>query len=267
MPNIFAYDFMIRAFIVASCLSLIIPMIGMVIVLKRLSMIGDALSHTSLAGVTAGLAFGFNPVVGAVIASLLSAFGIEYIRKRLPNYSELSIAITMSFGLALAGILSGLVKNATGFSSFLFGSIVAISSFELYFVTITALLVFLILLFFYEELFFIAIDERGAKLMGVPVKFINAIFTALTAITISIASRTVGALMVSSLMVIPVAVGINLANSYKKASIIAVLTAFISCVSGLTLSFYFGLKPGATIVSVSIVIIILSLFIRRKNNE
>ena len=132
--EIFNYGFMQRAFLVGLLLAAVIPCIGMVIVCKRLSMIGDALSHTSLAGVAAGLILGMNPVAAAALACITASLGIEIIRRKLPRYSEMSIAIVMSAGVGLAGVLSGFVKNAANFNSFLFGSIVAISDTEMYLV-------------------------------------------------------------------------------------------------------------------------------------
>lgn len=203
--EIFNYAFMQKAFVVGILLAMVIPCIGVVIVLKRLSMIGDALSHTSLAGVAFGLIMGINPVVGAVAACIMAALGIEAIRRKLPRYSEMSIAIIMSAGIGLAGVLSGFVKNSANFNSFLFGSIVAISDMEMFLVIGVSLTVLLLFVLLYKELFYIALDERSARLAGVPVKIVNFIFTVLTAVTVSIAARTVGALIVSSMMVIPTA--------------------------------------------------------------
>ena len=124
--RIFEYLFMQRAFVVGILLAAVVPCVGMVVVCKRLSMIGDALSHTSLAGVAAGLLLGVNPVAGAAAACVAASFGIEAIRRKLPRYSEMSISIIMSAGIGLAGVLSGFVKNSANFNSFLFGSIVAI---------------------------------------------------------------------------------------------------------------------------------------------
>lgn len=123
----FEYAFMRRAFAVGLLLGIIMPCIGVMIVLKRLSMLGDALSHTSLAGVAAGLLLDIDPVLGATAACVAAAFGIEVIRKKIPQYAELSIAVMLSAGVGLAGVLSGFVQNAAGFNSFLFGSIVAIT--------------------------------------------------------------------------------------------------------------------------------------------
>ncbi len=261
--DIFQYDFMRRAFIVGILLAVIIPCIGVIVVFKRLSLIGDALSHTSLAGVAIGLLLGFNPVLGAIAACLLAAFGIEAIRKRIPRYSELSIAIVLSVGVGLAGVLSGFVKNTANFNSFLFGSIVAISDFEAALVIGISVLVFLAFLFLYKELFYIAFDEQAAGLSGVPVRLVNTIFTILTAITVSVASRTVGALIVSSLMVVPVATGMLLARSYRQTVILSVCFAVTSTVIGLFTAHFAGTTPGGTIVLTGVMLFLLALLAKK----
>ncbi|MGI6161656.1 MAG: metal ABC transporter permease [Christensenellales bacterium] len=256
---ILQYDFMLRAFAVGILLAAIIPCIGMIVVLKRLSMMGDALSHTSLAGVAAGLIMGFNPIVGAIIASIAAALGIEAIRKRIPKYSEMSIAIIMSAGVGLAGVLSGFVGNAANFNSFLFGSIVAISDFELLLVLGVSCAVMLAFILLYKELFYIALDERAAGMAGVPVQTVNFIFTILTAVTVSVAARTVGALIVSSLMVVPVACAMQLGRSYKQTVVYAVLLAVVFTIAGLFAAYYIGLKPGGTIVLIAVISLVLIL--------
>jgi zinc transport system permease protein len=257
--TIFQYDFMHRAFIVGILLAIIIPCIGIVIVLKRLSLIGDALSHTSLAGVAAGLIIGINPILGATIACILGALSIEVIRKKFPKYSEMAIAVMMSAGVGLAGVLSGFVKSSVNFNSFLFGSIVAISNFELMMVIIVSLVVIIMFVFLYKELFYVAFDEQAARLAGIPIKMVNFIFTILTAVTVSIAARTVGALIISSLMVVPVACAMQLGKSYKGTVIYAVCFAVIFTVLGLFVSYYARLKPGGTIVLVGVICLILIL--------
>lgn len=250
--EMFAYSFMQRAFMTGFLLALIIPCIGMVIVLKRLSMIGDALSHTSLAGVACGLIMGINPVLGATLFCVGAAFGIEAIRKKLPRYAEMSIAIIMSLGVGVAGVLSGFVKSSASFNSFLFGSIVAISDGEMWSVAIIAIVILLSFLLFYRELFYISLDERSARLAGVPVGPVNFLFTILTAVTVSIASRTVGALIVSSMMVVPVAAAMQVGRSYKQTLIWSIVFAEFFTLSGLSISFHFGLKPGGTIVLIGV---------------
>lgn len=268
--SIFTYGFMQRAFAVGIILAVIIPCIGIIIVLRRQSMIGDALSHTSLAGVAVGLIFGFNPVLGAVAACIVAALCIEAIRKKMPGYAELSIAIIMSAGISLAGVLSGLVKNSASFNSFLFGSIVAISDFELGLVLVTGILILLAFVLMYKELFLISMDEQAARLAGVPVRAVNFVFTLMTAVTVSIAARTVGALIVSSLMVIPVICAMQVGRSYRQTVIWSVTFAVIFTLIGLFVSYYAGLKPGATIVLTGILglLVLLTLkSIRNRNRQ
>lgn len=263
----FQYSFMRKAFVVGILLSIIIPCIGIIVVLKRLSMIGDALSHSSLAGIAAGLVFNINPILGAVIASLASAFSIEFIRKKFSKYSEMSIAIIMSAGIGLAGVLSGFVKDSTAFNSFLFGSIVAITDFELIMVIGISILVIITFVLLYKELMYIAFDEDGARLSGIPIKSVNFIFTLLTAFTVSIASRTVGALIVSSMMVVPVACAMKFAKSYKQTVLFSILFAVVFTIIGLVLSYYLGIKPGGTIVLSGVIFLILTIIIKKDKSE
>ena len=264
MLEMFEYAFMQKAFLVGILLAIIIPLIGVIVVLKRLSMIGDALSHTSLAGVALGLLLGIDPIVGAVVVCVIAAFSIETIRKRLPRYAEISISIIMSVGIGLASVLTGFIEDGAAFNSFLFGSIVAITDTEVLMVIIVTVIVVATFLLLYKELMFITFDEQGAILAGLPIKKINFVITLLTAITVSVAARSVGALIVSSLMVIPVACAMQLANSYKKTVIYSVLFAVVFTVVGLVLSYYFNLKPGGTIVLVGVVVLIPLMVAKKK---
>ena len=261
--EIFQYEFIRKAFLVGILLSIIIPSIGTIIVLKRLSMFGDAISHTSLAGVTFGLVFNINPILASILFCVISALSIEYIRKNISKYGEMSIAIIMSFSIGIAGILSGFVSNNTNFNSFLFGSIVSISNFELKLVITISIVVILTFILLYKEIFYITFNEKLARLSGVPVKTINTIFTILIGITISVSSRTVGALIVSSMMVVPVATALQISNSYKSTIIIAIIANMISTILGLFASYYIGLKPGAIIVIINIIVFFISLIVRK----
>lgn len=259
MLAIFEYAFMQKAFLVGLLIAVITPSIGLIVVLKRLSMIGDALSHNALAGVTMGLAFGFNPVLGAVLFSITAAFSIERIRKIFPKYSEMAIAIIMATGIGVAGILSGFVKNNANFNSFLFGSIVAVTDFELYMVIGLSIIVMVSFVLLYKELFYMTFDEESARLAGVPIKIVDFIFTLLTAVTISISARTVGALVISSLMVLPVATAMQFAKSYRQTVLYSIFVGLLSMISGLYISYYASLKPGGTIVIVGVLMLVISL--------
>ena len=266
MLSIFQYDFMQKAFLVAILISIIAPCIGVVIVLKRLSNIGDATSHSALAGIAFGLMVGINPILGAIIFSLFAVMSIEGFRRAFGKYAEISTSVVMSAGVGLTAVFSGFIKSSTNLNSFLFGSIVAISDFELYLTVGLCIIVIIASYLLYKELFYITFDEEAAYLTGMPVRGINFVFMVLTAITVSVASRTVGALMVSSLMVIPVACAMMIAKSYKQTFIYSVIFAFCFTISGLFLSYYLDLKPGGTIVLIGVVVLIILMFANRNKN-
>lgn len=267
MFEMFSYDFMRRAFIVGILVSIIVPLIGTFVVNKKNSMVGDALSHSSLAGVALGLIFGINPVIAAIFVCVIAAFGIEVIRKNFAKSSDLSTAIVMSSGIGLAAILSDFVPGAANFQS-LFGSIVAIPDIELYTVIVVSMIVIVAYATLYKKLVYIIFDEDGARLSNINVGLINKIFTFLIAITVAIASRTVGALMVSSLMVIPVSCAIMVSHSFKKTVINSSLFGILFTIVGINLSYYLQLKPGGSIVLTGLVVLIILMIVNkfRKNN-
>lgn len=184
-------------------------------------------------------------------------------RRKLPRYSEMSISIIMSAGIGLAGVLSGFVKNSANFNSFLFGSIVAISDAEMISVIVVSVVVLVLFLLLYKELFYISLDERSARLAGVPVGVVNFIFTIMIAVTVSVAARTVGALMVSSMMVVPVACAMQLGKNFKQTVWYAVGLNVLFMIIGLFAAFYLGLKPGGTIVLVGVAALLI-IFIGKR---
>ncbi len=259
------FAFMRRALLVGFLLSVAIPCIGIVVVNRRSSMIGDALSHASLAGVALGLILSINPIVGAIIACVIAALAIDGIGARFQGKRDMATAIVMSAGIGLASILSDFVPGAAKFESFLFGSISAISPGELVVVLVVAVIVVAVFVLFYEPLLYLSFDESGAQLAGIPTKKLNFVFTLMMAVTIAIASRTVGVLMVSSLMVIPVSCGMILAKSYKQTVIWSLIFALCFTMGGITLSYYVRLKPGGSIVMLGVLTLcFLSLFPFKK---
>ena len=139
-----------------------------------------------------GLILGINPLIGATFFSAAAALGIEKTRRAFPQYAEISIAIVLSTGIGLAAVFSGFIKNSFSLSSYLFGSIVAITDFEFVLIVILSFIVIATVFLLFKELFFITFDEEAARLSGVPVKTINCIFMILTAVTIAVSSRIVG---------------------------------------------------------------------------
>lgn len=268
MPEIFSYGFMLRAFLTAGIIAIIAPCIGVPIVLKRLSAIGDAASHSALSGIAFGLVFNINPILGAVLFSLFAVLGIEALRKSFGKYSEIATVVVMSAGIGLTAVLSGFIMNgSSNLNSFLFGSIVAISDFEMYLTIVLGIAVIIVSALLYKELFFITFDEEAARLSGVKTGAVNFVLMTLTAVTVSVASRVVGALMISSLLVIPVAAAMMIAKSYKQTMWISILLAEVFTIGGLFISYYLDLRPGGTIVLLGVICLICVMALTAKRRR
>lgn len=252
MFEIFEFDFMRRALLAGLILSIMIPLIGVVMVNRKTSMIGDALSHTSLMGVALGLILSINPALGAVVIAVISAFAIEIIRKKFPQYGDMATAVIMSLGLGLAAILSDFAPGGNTFESYLFGSISAVTKNDLIFLSIIFIGILFISIIYYGGLLDISINPNLARLSGVNVKFINFLFTLFSAITIALAAKVIGALMVASLIVLPVATALFIARSYKQSLFISVFLGVIYMLFGLVISFYYDIRPGGSIVVIAI---------------
>ncbi len=253
----FHHIFMQRALLVGAVLALALPCIGLMVVLRKQSLIGDALSHNALAGVATGLMLGFNPLVGAMMMSIVSAFSIEYFRKKMGRYSEMAIAVVLSSGIGLASILSDFVPAGSNFNSFLFGSIIAVSHSEAVLTVVICSLVIVLFKLLYQALFLLAYSPQQARLTGVNVSLTEFAFILMTAITVSLASRTVGALVVTSFMIIPVACAMQLCNSFRSTLFTSIALSETFVLSGLVASYKLGLKPGGTFVLLSVVCLLL----------
>lgn len=263
--EIFAYEFMHKAFIVALCISVITPLIGGVIVLKGLSNMGEALSHTALAGIALGLITGINPLIGGICFALLAALLIEGVSRMFRGFSEIATSIVLALGIGLASIFSGFVKNAAALNSYMFGSIVATTDLEVMLTVGLSILVVVIYIFNYKNLFQIAFDQQNARLCGVKVNAVNFLFMLLTAITVALSCKTVGALIVSSLMVIPVACSMRLGKSYFWGVIISIGFAAAFTIGGLFISYYWDIKPGGTIVLIGVATLLILSALKRNN--
>lgn len=257
----FRYEFMKTAFLVGTLVALVVPFIGSIMVFKRMSMIGEALSHISLAGVILGLILNIDPLIGAIFITLTASLSIEFISKRLKGYNELALTIITSVGIGLSGILLGFSDTAANFDSFLFGSILTISQKEVVLAFVFGIIVILISIFNYREFFMVSFDEISSKLSNINTQRYNLLFMILTAITVSITSRIVGALIVSSLMVIPVASSMQISKSYKQTLILSLVFSVLSVWLGLFMAYIlpFGIKPGGSIVLSSALILIIIL--------
>ncbi|MEG6523204.1 metal ABC transporter permease [Desulfotomaculum sp. 1211_IL3151] len=266
--EILQYEFMQRALLAGFLVGLICPIVGLFIALRRMSMISDALSHVCLSGVAAGLMTGIHPILSASLFAVGGGLLLEMLRKLYRGYSEISIAITLSTGVALGAILLDLGKGySANFMSYLFGSIVAISVDDLKIVSLLGIAILLLVHLLKKELFAISFDEDHARVSGIPVDAINTCFTIMTAITIALAIRVVGILLVSSLMILPVATAMRLASSFRGAMLLSILFGETAIFIGVFASFYMNLAPGGAIVMTSVILLVSSLVYQQLNRK
>jgi zinc transport system permease protein len=220
-------------------------------------MIGDTLAHVSIAGVALGFLINVYPLGMGLIFALLASFGIEHLRKAYKTYAELSIAIIMSGGVALATLLFTIGKGFNiNVMSYFFGSIYTLNSTDLWVIFGVCVLVVGVIALHFKELFLMFFDEDAAGVSGLPLRFYNIMITMLTALVISVSIKIVGALLVSSLLTIPVASSLLVARSFKHSVFLAILFSEISVVIGLVLAGFWDLAPGGTVVLTLITLLI-----------
>ncbi|MDQ1909587.1 metal ABC transporter permease [Paenibacillus sp. GD4] len=262
--DIFTEYFFQRALLGGALIGLTAPLMGVFLVLRRLSMIGDTLAHVSIAGVALGFLLNIYPIGVGLIFALLASFAIERLRKAYKTYAELSIAIIMSGGVALSTFLFTVGKGFNiNVMSYFFGSIYTLDSTDLWVVAGVTTLVVAVIAVNYKELFLMFFDEDAAEVSGLPIRFYNIMITMLTALVISVSIKILGALLVSSLLTIPVACSLLIARSFKHSVFWAILFSEIAVIGGLVAAGVWDLAPGATVVLLLIAMLIGILFIKR----
>lgn len=255
MPEILQYGFMQRAVLAGLMIGVIAPVIGTFLVLRRLSLIADTLAHVALAGVALGLLTGVHPAAGALLIGIVGAVGIERLRVSGRLFAEAALAIFLSGGLALAVVLIGL---SGGFNvdlfTYLFGSVTAVRAQDLWVILGLGLGVVGAVIVFYKELFALTFDEEAARVQGVPVDALNLLVTFLAAITVVVAMRVVGVLLISALIVIPAVTALRLARSFRGALWTAIGLSVAAVLGGMTAAFYLDLAAGGAIVLTAILL-------------
>lgn len=245
----FQYEFIQRALIAGLAMSFITPIIGLFLILRQQSLLADTLSHISLAGVALGLLLHISPTYATLLVVVLASLGIEYLRTIYRDFSEISVALMMSTGMALALVLLSLNTSQSNFQvdQFLFGSIILIQANELKLLVTVAILVMALYLIFRKPLYVVSFDEATARTSGLPVKFISTCFSVLTGVAISIMMPIVGALLVSALIVIPSATAIRIARSFNQSIVIGIIINMLGILVGLVCSFNYDTPPGASV--------------------
>lgn len=260
-----SYEFMRRAFLAAIFIAGIAPMLGVFLVIRRQSLMADTLSHVSLAGVALGFFLNLNPSLTTLLIVVIAAIILEYLRTLYRSYSEISIAILMSGGLALALVLMNLSggNSATSIQSYLFGSIVTITQEQVWILGFLFLVVFALFFLFKRPMYILTFDEDTAHVDGLPVRVMSILFNVLTGVAIAMMIPIAGALLISAIMVLPAAISMRLGKSFNAVILISVVIGMIGMMSGLTSSFYLDTPPGATITLVFIALFLVINLIKR----
>lgn len=259
MMELLDYDFMRRALVAAVFTGLAAPAIGTFLVQRRLALLGDGLGHVALTGVALGVLTGIAPILTAVIVASLGAVLIELLRMYARTSADVALAMLFYGGIAGGILLMNLAdESSSGLNAYLFGAITTVSNSDLVIVGILGLIVIAVSLGLSPQLFAVCQDEEHAKVSGVPVRFYSILIAILAAVTITVAMRTVGLLLVSALMVVPVAASQQLTRSFRTTHMAAILIGLVAAVGGLVTSYQIETQPGPTIVLVALVIFALA---------
>ena len=265
------FDFIRYSLISGLLIGFIAPLIGAFIVVRRLSLIADALSHVTLGGISFGMflltiipVFSvINPMWFGILFAVIGALLIEKLRTSFSNYQEIAIPIIMSAGIALSAIF---ISLADGFNQeivgLLFGSISAVNISDLTTIIIITIIVLIFIVLFYKELFILSFDEEYSKVIGIPM-CIQFLFIVIVAMVISASMRVVGILLVSALITLPIAISMRITKGFKQLIALSIILGELSVILGLIIAFYMNISPGGVIVVLLVVMLILTMTIQK----
>ncbi|KIL46012.1 metal ABC transporter permease [Jeotgalibacillus campisalis] len=266
------YQFLQNAFLTGLIIGVIAPLLGAFIVVRRLSLIADALSHVTLSGIAASLFLsktfvvfnGLNPLWLGMGFSVMGSLFIERLRTVYKHYQELAIPIILSGGIGIGVIFISLADGFnTDLFSYLFGSVSAVSRSDLWLILAIAVTVISVVILLYKELFLLSFDEEFGKASGLSTRFLHLVFMIMVALVIAASMRIVGILLVSSLMTLPVAAAMRIARGFKQTIFFSIAFGEIAVISGLFSAFYLDLAPGGTIVLSSILLLLLAIAFKK----
>lgn len=265
MFEIFSYEFMQRAFIAGIGVGIIAPLVGTFLVVRRYAPLADTLAHVSFVGIAIGLITGISPLFAAFGATVAAAFGIEYLRETRRLFGESILVLFLSGSLGIAELIISFAREFNaGLLNFLFGSIATVTTADVYATLALCAAATALAFAFYKELFLVSFDDELARASGLRVRFFNLMIIVLAAITVTLAMRIVGILLVSALMVIPVLAAQQFQKSFKKTMLLSIGFSLCAVIAGLSVSYYAGLSSGGAIVGILLLIFVASLFAGRK---
>ncbi len=261
--NILAFAFVQRAVIAGTFIALACGLLGVFLVLRRLALIGDGLAHISFGGVALGLLFNINPGLFALVIAMLGSLGILRLKERAQVYGDSAIGIVSALGLAIGIVVAGLARGInTQLFNYLFGSILTINTTDVYISVALSAVIIVALFLFYNDLLALAFNEEMARITGIRVNALNIVFVLLTAITVVLAMRVVGILLVVALMILPATTSLQLARNFKQTLALSAFTAVGSVLIGLGIAYVFNLPAGGAIVLVNFVLMLLAIALR-----
>jgi zinc transport system permease protein len=261
--DILAFGFMQNAIISGIAISLICSTVGLFLVLRKYSLFGDALAHSAFGGVALGLFLGVYPLWAAYVVSILSALGLTKIRQKFDISGDAIIAILLSSGIAIGIVL---ISLSGGFSidifSFLFGSILLVSTENVIMVLGMCAVIFIILIAGYKKFMYITFSEEQAKVSGIQVQKLNYLLIAIAGITVVTSMQLVGVLLVSALFVIPNVTAMMFKRSFKQTIILSMSFSVFSTVAGIMISYPLDIAPSGMVVLLAITLFVGSLIIK-----
>lgn len=249
-------DFIRMALVAALLVGIAAPLVGVFLVQRRVSLIGDGMGHVALAGVAIGALTGTAPVWTAMITAVAAAVAVELIRTRARTGADQALAIMFYGGIALGVVLIAKApgSSAATLTSYLFGAILTTSRDDLLVFAVLACTIVLVVGVLRHRFFAVAADEAYARASRLPVTAYNVLLAALTAVTVVVSMRVVGLLLISALMIVPTVAANLLARSFAATMRYAVAIGVFSSVGGVVLSYYLETPSGGTIVLLSIAV-------------
>ncbi|MBQ8202874.1 MAG: metal ABC transporter permease [Clostridia bacterium] len=258
LSKIFEYPFVLRAVITGVLLCCCAALLGVNLVLKRYSMLGDGLSHVSFGAAAIALAFGFAPLQFSIPIVIIAAFLLLRINGNGKIKGDAAISIVSTSALAIGITVANLTTGMnTDISNYMFGSILALGTEDVVYSVIISVLVIALYIMFYNKIFAVSFDEKFAASSGINVKFYNGLSAVLTAVTVVVGMRIMGALLISSIITFPVLSAMRVTKKYRSTVILSVIISVVAFLIGIILSFSFDIPAGAAVVLTNLAIFII----------
>ena len=261
--KIFSYDFMLNAIIAGSFVSVSCAVIGVFLVLRKFSMIGDGLAHTSLATIAFGMLIGLSPIAVSIPLVIAASFFILRLSQKATIWGDSAIGFVSATAIAIAVMLASLSKGFNNdLYNYLFGNILTVSATELWACVIISIIVIAVVIIYYRDLFMLSFDEDFARVAGVKADFFNSLIIVLTAVIVVLGIRVAGTMLISSLIIIPAITALQISKSFKQTIIFSAVFAVFSVICGILLSFVLNIPTGATIVLINGALFLATLTVK-----